>query len=544
MPRTLLTFTGFHDPFSKGLVGEEEQAGPIITLAREIQFNRVILFSTPGTSTNSAATKDALGQLSYKTVVSIEELPIIDPTDYEAIRQALQASIEKIGVIDSETELFVSIASGTPQMHVTWLTLVASGHLRARILNTRPPRFVSKEKPLVSEIEVFPQPFPLERVDSRRAEVARAQAGTLGEPPPATLHGLGTQAREFRSQMRYAVAQPLSRPAPDMRQAAEALGIIGDHPVFVRILEKASLLAPTRYPVLILGETGTGKELLARFIHHLSGRPADRFVPLNCAAIPKDLVESTLFGHKKGSFTGAHEDRKGKFHAANGGTLFLDELGELPIEMQPKLLRVLQDGVVEPVGESKGQKVDVRIIAATNVEIEKAIESGRLREDLFYRLKVGICRLPPLRERRGDIPKIALSVLERVNASVRHPKRFSRDALAWLMDRPWHGNIRDLENTVEGAAILTAGPEIGIPQLELAGGDSTFVEPAPPFPEPSEGFSMPAFLTEVRKRLIGRALELTGGKQSSAARLLGITPQALNKHLNSHGLHKLRFRRA
>jgi DNA-binding NtrC family response regulator len=532
MSRTLLTFTGFHDPFSKGLVGEEEQAGPIITLAREIQFDRVILFSTPGSSTNSAATKDALEQLSYKTEASIEELPIIDPTDYEAIRQALQTSIKKTGVVDSGAELFVSIASGTPQMHVTWLTLVAGGHLSARILNTRPPRFVSKEKPLVSEIQVFPRPFPLGRADSRPAEIARVEAETIAAPPAAALQGLGAQGRS-KPQVRYALAQPLSRPsAPDVRQAAEALGIIGEHPAFVRILEKASLLAPTRYPVLILGETGTGKELLARFIHYLSGRPADRFVPLNCAAIPKDLVESTLFGHKKGSFTGAHEDRKGKFHAASGGTLFLDELGELPIEMQPKLLRVLQDGIVEPVGESKGQKVDVRIIAATNVEIEKAIESGRLREDLFYRLKVGICRLPPLRERRGDIPKIALSVLDRVNASVRHPKRFSRDALAWLMDRPWHGNIRDLENTVEGAAILTAGPEIGIPQLELAGGDSTFVETAPLFPEPSEGFSMPAFLTEVRKRLIGRALELSGGKQSSAARLLGITPQALNKHLN------------
>jgi transcriptional regulator with PAS, ATPase and Fis domain len=319
----------------------------------------------------------------------------------------------------------------------------------------------------------------------------------------------------------------------DFGKAAKAIGIIGDHPEFLKILQKASLLAPTRYPVLILGETGTGKELLARFIHHLSGRPADRFIPLNCAAIPKELVESTLFGHKKGSFTGAHEDRKGKFDTAHGGTLFLDELGELPIEIQPKFLRVLQDGVVEPVGEAKGHKVDVRVIAATNVDIEKAIRTGRLREDLFYRLKVGICQLPALRERRSDIQKIALYILDRVNASVRHPKRFSREALAWLMARPWTGNIRDLENTIEGAAILTAGQEIGITQLEMVGGDSAFAKSSQTLPEPAEGFSMPEYLGEMRRRLINRAMEIAGGKQNMAAKLLGITPQALSKQINA-----------
>jgi transcriptional regulator with PAS, ATPase and Fis domain len=145
---------------------------------------------------------------------------------------------------------------------------------------------------------------------------------------------------------------------------------------------------------------------LARFIHNLSKRPIDRLIPLNCAAIPKDLVESTLFGHKKGSFTGAHEDRKGKFDAAHGGTLFLDELAELPADIQAKFLRVLQDGIVEPLGEAKGHKVDVRVIAATNVDIDNAIRTGRLREDLYHRLKVGICHLPALRERRSDIQKI------------------------------------------------------------------------------------------------------------------------------------------
>ncbi len=530
--KVLLTFTGFHDPFSKGLVGEEEQPGPIVTLAREMHFDRVVLFSTPGTASHSGPTKEALGIASPKTEVEVEDFPLIDPTDYEAIRKSLQAWIRKETARESQEEYFVSIASGTPQMHVTWLTLVASGELEAKILNTRPPRYVTKDKPLVSEVSVVPRPFPLAGTSVRRFMAAAPELSGAASSEVLFSRALRDRGeKEALARSEGGFAQELT--PPDFGKAAQAIGIIGDHPEFLKILQKASLLAPTRYPVLILGETGTGKELLARFIHHLSGRPADRFVPLNCAAIPKELVESTLFGHKKGSFTGAHEDRKGKFDAAHGGTLFLDELGELPVEIQPKFLRVLQDGVVEPVGEAKGHKVDVRVIAATNVDIEKAIRTGRLREDLFYRLKVGICQLPALRERRSDIQKIALYILERVNASVRHPKRFSREALAWLMARPWTGNIRDLENTIEGAAILTAGPEIGIAQLEMVGGDSAFGKSSQSLPEPAEGFSMPEYLGDMRRRLITRAMEIAGGKQNMAAKLLGITPQALSKQINA-----------
>jgi transcriptional regulator with PAS, ATPase and Fis domain len=390
---------------------------------------------------------------------------------------------------------------------------------------------VTKDKPLISEVDVIPQPFPLESAAAHRVNLASLAPHDRANETPL-LAAQESSRRESR--VLYSLTEPLSQsPTADLGQAAQALGIIGEHPNFLKVLHKASLLAPTRYPVLILGETGTGKELLARFIHHLSGRPAERFVPLNCAAIPKELVESTLFGHRKGSFTGAHEDRKGKFDAAHGGTLFLDELGELPIEIQPKFLRVLQDGVVEPVGESKGHRVDVRVVAATNVDIEKAIKSGRLREDLFYRLKVGICHLPALRERRSDIQKIALYILERVNASVRHPKRFSREALAWLMARPWTGNIRDLENTIEGAAILSSEPEIGVAQLEMVGGESAFGRSNLSLPDPAEGFSMPEFLGDMRRRLISRAMEIAGGKQNMAAKLLGITPQALSKQINA-----------
>jgi transcriptional regulator with AAA-type ATPase domain len=507
MARVLLTFTGFHDPYARGLVGEEDQPGPILTVARELSFERIVLISTPAATRNTAETENALRRSSHQTEVEIVNLELLDPTDYESIFSALDSALGQTKYTDDD--VFVSVASGTPQMHVTWLSLVASGRLRARILNTRPPRFVTKERPLVTEIDLFPR--------------------ELGE------HAIRVRPAEFAEERMAAAPVPSAPPIaePEFLPTARLLNIVGSHPSLLQVLQKAALLAPTRFPVLVLGETGTGKELMARFIHHLSGRPTDRFIPLNCAAIPKDLVESTLFGHRKGSFTGAHDDRKGKFDAADGGTLFLDELGELPIEMQPKLLRVLQDGFVEPVGAVKGHRVDVRVVAATNIDVERAVESGQLRPDLFYRLKVGICRLPPLRERRSDIQRIALHVLDRVNQSLRRPKRFTPAALAWLQQRPWHGNVRDLENTVEGAAILTAGPLIDVAELQMSDGSIAPQGSGLAVPEPFDGFCMPDFIKGIRRRLIERALEIAAGNQSRAARLLGISSQALSKQLIS-----------
>lgn len=530
MSTVLLTFTGFHDPFSKGLVGEEEQPGPIVTLARASHFDRVVLFSTPGTAAHSAATLDAIVQISPDTRVHIEDLPILDPTDYGEIRGSILSWINKAKHENTKDRYWVSIASGTPQMHVVWLSLVASGHLEARILNTRPPRYVTKDKPLISEVNLAPDLGSLAGISLKKCESSKHAISGLEVGFDETTIG-ALEVSDAKSPNSTPPDTGRDEQFCDFSKAAQAVGIVGDHPEFLKVLEKASLLAPTKYPVLILGETGTGKELLARFIHLLSRRAPDKFIPLNCAAIPKDLVESTLFGHKKGSFTGAHEDRRGKFDAAHMGTLFLDELGELPPEIQAKFLRVLQDGIVEPVGEAKGHKVDVRVIAATNIDIEKAIRTGRLREDLYYRLKVGICHLPALRERRSDIQKIALSILERINSSVRHPKRISRDALAWLISRPWSGNVRDLENTIESAAILTRGQEIGVSQLEMLEAGSHSRESKGVLPEPAEGFSMPEFLNRSRRRLIERALEIAGGKQSHAAGLLGVSPQALNKQI-------------
>jgi two-component system NtrC family response regulator len=376
-------------------------------------------------------------------------------------------------------------------MHATWILLIASGDIPARVLNVRPPRFVSGERPLVSEIDLSSGTFP---------------------------------------KVRWETAQPTPDYAPSKELADEsrALGIVGDHPLLLKALDTAAALADSDAPVLLAGETGTGKELFARLMHRLSGRPAERFLPLNCAALPRDLAESVLFGHKRGAFTGAVNDQLGKFDLADGGTLFLDELGELPLESQGKLLRILEDGVLEPLGGKKGRRVNVRIIAATNTDLSRAIKQKKFREDLYYRLSVGQIRLPNLRERGADVPKIALAILDRINATLRHPKRLTQAALLKLQGLPWPGNVRDLENALERSALLTKRDVIDTDDVVLA--EPPGHEEAPStLPDPGPGFSIEQYLKDARKKLVARALELAGGNRSKAARLLGVTPQALHK---------------
>ncbi|WJW74725.1 sigma 54-interacting transcriptional regulator [Thiohalobacter sp. IOR34] len=492
--KILLTFTGFHDPYSLGLVGEEQQAGPILSLVKARPFDHVVLISTLNTRENTAATESALRASNPGIEISIIDAALSDPTDYieilRVLRTKVRPTLESYG---ARMDLSVAVASGTPQMHAAWLLMVASGELPARILHIRPPRFVTADKPLVSEVDLLSREFP---------EVRSAQ---VSEPEPY-----------------YA---PI-----DTGEIIRSLGIVGDHPELKKALEIAATLASSDVPILILGETGTGKELLARFVHLASGRPAERFVAINCAATPKDLVESILFGHRKGSFTGAISDQEGKFAQADGGTLFLDELGELPLETQAKLLRVVQEGQIEPVGAGKPIDVDVRLIAATNANLARAIRRGKFREDLYYRLNVGEIRLPALRHRRSDIPKLALAVLDRVNASLKQPKRLTTAALQRLQAHDWPGNIRDLSNVIERSARLARSPVLDADDLLLSE-PVGHADPLAALPEPVEGFSLEEFLSSARKQLVLRALEISQGNQSEAARLLGVTPQAVHKFL-------------
>ncbi|MGE4405693.1 sigma-54-dependent transcriptional regulator [Pseudomonas sp.] len=283
---------------------------------------------------------------------------------------------------------------------------------------------------------------------------------------------------------RQAEAPQPARSTGQVATGAEpgAIGIIGHCPPMQDLFSKIRKVAPTDSNVLIQGESGTGKELVARALHNLSHRAKAPMISVNCAAIPETLIESELFGHEKGAFTGASAGRAGLVEAADGGTLFLDEIGELPLEAQARLLRVLQEGEIRRVGSVQSQKVDVRLIAATHRDLKNLAKTGQFREDLYYRLHVIALRLPPLRERGNDVVEIAKAFLahqgERMNSGELH---FSRDAEQAIRHYHWPGNVRELENAIERAAILSESPEIdadllGI-DIELDGLDEDFDEP-------------------------------------------------------------------
>jgi len=234
-------------------------------------------------------------------------------------------------------------------------------------------------------------------------------------------------------------------------------GLVGNHPALKRVHQSIERYGPTEAPVLVLGETGTGKELVARGLHARSTRCRGSLEVLNCAAIPSGLAESELFGHARGAFTGSTRDYAGAFERANGGTLFLDEIGEMPLDLQPKLLRVLEDGRLRRVGDEHTRHVDVRLIAATHRDLEHEANRQRFRLDLFHRLAVGVIRLPALRERRKDIPLLAHHFLARVSAQAGRTMQLSDEACAFLREQPWPGNVRALRNAVERAATSRAG---------------------------------------------------------------------------------------
>lgn len=300
--------------------------------------------------------------------------------------------------------------------------------------------------------------------------------------------------------------------------------LIGRHPTIVKLRELIERVAVTEATVLINGESGTGKEVAARAIHALSGRRSRSFVPVNCAAIPHDLLESEMFGHERGAFTGASGHRQGLFSMANGGTIFLDEIGEMPPALQAKLLRVLEDGVIRPVGSDRGSQVDTRVIAASNNDLAAAVKSGGFREDLFYRLQVVPITLPPLRERRSDIPVLIEHFLQRVRE--RMPGRnvtIARDAMVQLWSYDWPGNVRELENMIERLVILCTNDVIDNSTLppNLMSPART-IDPQVPDRLPDSGVNLSAMVRELEGRLINEALKQTGGNKQAAAKLLGL----------------------
>jgi two-component system response regulator PilR (NtrC family) len=295
-------------------------------------------------------------------------------------------------------------------------------------------------------------------------------------------------------------------------------------------------LARTQAPVFICGESGTGKELAARLIHALGPRSDGAFVPVNCGAIPQELMESELFGHRKGSFTGAIGDRQGLFQVANGGTLFLDEVADLPFHMQVKLLRAIQERSVRPVGAQQETPVDVRILSASHKELEQLVSAGEFRQDLFYRLNVIQLRMPPLRERPGDIPELARHLLERIcSRSGLAPKQLTDSALQAMKAYDFPGNVRELENTLERALALADGDRIVAADLQLPS-SSPRAPDAPAAPAPPDNLPLEDYLADVERAAILQALERTRWNRTAAAKKLGITLRVLRYKLAKLGL--------
>jgi len=314
--------------------------------------------------------------------------------------------------------------------------------------------------------------------------------------------------------------------------------LIGKSPAMQRVFEVIRKIAPARTSVLLIGESGTGKELAARALHELSGRADHDFIAVNCGAIPETLIESEFFGHMKGAFTGATSDRAGLFEAAHGGTIFLDEIGELPAPMQVKLLRVLQERKVKRVGGVAEKEVDVRVVAATNRDLEAEVEKGTFRQDLFYRLNVIQLRLPPLRERREDIALLVDHFLRKFAAEhARTITGIEPDALSAVISHSFPGNVRELENLVERAVTLAPGDRITMDTLPPLHPMSTALEHAGAAAEmPEQGLDLEKVVENFERGIIIRALERTRGNRTEAARLLGVTFRSLRYRLSKLGI--------
>jgi two-component system, NtrC family, response regulator HydG len=309
--------------------------------------------------------------------------------------------------------------------------------------------------------------------------------------------------------------------------------VIGSSPAWRKICEMVEQIAPSRATVLITGESGTGKELIAGLIHHLSPRADQPFITLNAAALPATLLEAELFGHEKGAFTGAQQRKPGRFELADGGTLFLDEIGEMPPEVQVKILRVLQDGAFERLGSTRTLRVDVRVVAATNKDLMQEVEAGRFRLDLYYRLNVITLQLPALRERREDIPLLVANFLRKyAEQNNKEVSGIQQQALHCLQHYDWPGNVRELENVIERAVVLAKEPTIGTAELPGHFQEKEFL------PTPSDHFVLPlnATLADIEREAIAQALQHSAGNRQATARSLNIGVATLYRKLKEYQL--------
>jgi DNA-binding NtrC family response regulator len=474
-------------------------SGPICAAVTETRYDRVILL-------NNYPAKDANPYVKWlrrqtESEIELRHIPLPSPTDFGEIYKAVVKTLEQMRAKHGDdVKPTFHLSPGTPAMGAVWI-IVAKTRFPAELIESSKEAGVRKVS-LPFEISAEFIPDLLRRPDE---ELKRLTPGLPPEKPAFT------DIIYRSSQMEEAI-------------------------------ELARRVAPHNLSVLIEGESGTGKELMARAIHRSSLRSDKPFIAVNCGAIPGELVESELFGHEQGAFTGAGRKREGHFVKANGGTIFLDEIGELPPPAQVKLLRVLQEQEVTPLGSSHAKKIDVRVISATNRTLINEVAQGNFREDLFYRLAVFILRLPPLREREGDVGLLLDSILNDLKREapdlIPESKKLSPGARNFLLNYAWPGNVREMRNTLLRAAVLSSGPQITEAEIRQAiftapnqHKDGILNRPL------GNGFTLQQSLTEVAQHYLRRALEQARGNKSDAAKLVGLPSyQTLTNWLKRYGV--------
>lgn len=500
MPGNLLiTWIGRTD--LKAAAGEPEAGqGPIAQGVREGCYDAVHLLSDFSVDESNTYVKWISPQTTATTRLHTAKLS--SPMDFAEIYESAVAVLETID--RRNVRLTYHLSPGTPAMSSVWI-LLAKTLYPARLIQSS-PQYGVQETDIPFDIAAEFIPKLLRQSDQQLTALAQATPGA----------------------------------------SAEFGNIIHRGVLMKRVITQARHVAIRSIPVLIEGESGTGKELMARAIHKASPRADKPFIPVNCGAIPQELVESEFFGHKKGSFTGAVADRKGHFERADGGTLFLDEIGELPKAIQVKLLRVLQEGEVTPVGSSEPKEIDVRIVAATNRTLINEVANGTFREDLFYRLAVAVIKLPPLRERTGDISLLIDTLLQQVNDSAaktgfRH-KKLSAAAKNLMLQHTWPGNIRELLNTLQRATILSDDEIINLEIIKnailvspkaLPGDDNILNRSVEP------GLDLETLMAKVARHYIEQALHHTHNNKTQAAKLLGFgNYQTFTNWMNRYGISR------
>lgn len=497
MENILVAWIG-HNDLKAVMESDEIGIGPIAQALAFHDFSHVYLLNNYPEN----KTTPYIGWLKQRTpsVISIHNVILTSPTNFGEIYSAAVILIKEILERHSPTPpLTFHLSPGTPAMAAVWILLAKSRYPAELIESSREKGVQSVFIPFDISADFIPS--LLQKSDER---LERLSAGL---PPEA----------------------------PGFDQ------IIHRSPIMKRVLAKAQRIALRSVPVLIEGESGTGKELLARAIHRASPRYGKPFIAVNCGAIPTELIESEFFGHKKGSFTGATQDRKGYFEAANDGTLFLDEIGELPPLAQVKILRVLQEKEVVKVGDTRPVQVDVRIIAATNRNLIQEISSGAFRTDLYYRLAVAVLILPPLREREGDVSLLIDHMLGQINTeSSSEPgfihKHLSANARNLMLSYHWPGNARELFNTLHRAVVWSPEEIITLEDMQeilIPASSQRYISSENP--RLGDGVNLPDILANLARGYLSLALKETGGNKTKAARLLGLPSyQTLNNWLEKY----------